>query len=420
MARIFGSLAKYNKLFTHQITKNININIRSYHYSPLQELQEKFNPVLAPFGNYKLPMKFQGYVSKDVTINTRKPNHCTIFDVSQMAVIELSLRDFNAQRILLNHENNYISDMLERIFPVNTNILTQNKSVLSVVLNERCEIHDDFIIGNIDNQKYRFIVNANTQDKFMQLMKQNMEVLNSKYFWFPRNYKLELKKCEKIILAIQGPKSQSLLEKLFLKKLDTMYFMENRTIHYDKSKIEICRCGYTGEDGFELYLDLELGKKIYQQLLDLSVADETIMLGGLLERDILRLEAGLCLSGSEFGSEDNQIHFQDSNLNFIIGKKRRKNLGFIGDKNFLLEPSYQRVGFSSPRPVRPTEIYSSDDKEIGFITSGIKSYSLDKFIGMGYVKKDYVDKNLYFKNNNKNYEMELEELPFLENKYYRK
>ena len=77
--------------------------------------------------------------------------------------------------------------------------------------------------------------------------------------------------------------------------------MENKTIV--KDKFEICRCGYTGEDGFELYLDERYGDEIYENLVSLAEDYEntSVQFGGLIERDVLRTEAGLCLSGVEFG-----------------------------------------------------------------------------------------------------------------------
>jgi aminomethyltransferase len=93
------------------------------------------------------------------------------------------------------------------------------------------------------------------------------------------------------------------LEEIYDINLDELYFLDNKTLD---DKTELSRCGYTGEDGFELYLDIDRGRELYQQLIDYGV-----QLGGLMERDILRLEAGLCLSGSEFGG-DMGIHFGET------------------------------------------------------------------------------------------------------------
>ena len=173
--------------------------------------------------------------------------------------------------------------------------------------------------------------------------------------------------------------------------------------------------GYTGEDGFELYLDKHEGIKFYSELLKMASTNSNIMFGGLIERDILRLEAGLCLSGSEFSPELG-IHFNDTGLDFTIGKRRRSpdNCNFIGSDYLSNASKFKRVGFSCKRPIKKTEIYLNNnisEQSIGFITSASKSYSLNKFIGMGYISSDYMknrcedtdslESQFYFNNNGK-------------------
>ena len=74
--------------------------------------------------------------------------------------------------------------------------------------------------------------------------------------------------------------------------------MENKTIL--KDKIEICRCGYTGEDGFEIYLNKGEGEELVKRLVDISFDNDNVLFGGF-EQDLLRLGSGLCLSGTDWG-----------------------------------------------------------------------------------------------------------------------
>lgn len=394
------------------------IYYKNYHYSPLYNLQKTLSPTLAPFGNYMLPLKYENYPTLEVVTKTRKPNFCTVFDVSQMNRLELYQYNKHKLPISIDNPDNILSTQLEKIFPLNTKMLKENKSLLSLVLDDKCQIVDDFIISNVDNEKYRFIVNANTTDKFIQKLQ----------LYLPIGAKLEKK--DSVILAIQGSRSQTFLENLLDTDLQDLYFMENRTVPYLDTSLEISRCGYTGEDGFELYLNLNLGKNIYQKISHQVKNNSNILLGGLLERDILRLEAGLCLSGNEFGDKLD-IHFQESNLNFIIGKRRRQELNFNGGLNFNGELQREkekdkqliRYGFTCHRPLRPSKIYSAG-KEVGFITSGVKSYNLNTFIGMGYINLDIIElennKTLYIKVNKKEVEIKKHKLPFIETNYYRK
>jgi aminomethyltransferase len=327
----------------------------------LSKLYSRLSPKMGKFGNNILPMTFQKFKTKDVVINTRKPGYCTIFDVSHMGVFETKNKKF-----------------LEDTYKIN--LSKKNNTKLAAVLNDKGIITDDLMIGNIDNNKYRLVVNANTK----------------KYF---RKYK-ELEEKEKIILAIQGDLSENLLEYIFSTNLKEIFFMNNTSV-LDNS-IEICRCGYTGEDGFELYMDYDIGKYFYKKLIDMSLQNESIMFGGLIERDLLRLEAGLCLSGVDFG-ENMNIDFKSLNMDFLVSLKHRKNSNF--------QSEFIRVGLSNSKPIRQGVILNTNSEEIGFITSSNKSFNLDKFIGMGYLKKKSLKDKL---NNN----LKIVDLPFIKSKYY--
>jgi len=307
----------------------------------LHSLYSKLAPKMGAFGKYTLPLTFSKYNTKDTVINTRKPGYCTVFDVSHMGIFETNKKK-----------------LIEKIFHINVH---KNKSKLTGLINKEGHIIDDLIVGNVDNYKYRLLVNANTKHFYRRS--------------FFDHYIFNEKK-DKVILAIQGDYSQKLLEKMFSTHLDEVPFMGNKTI--EKDSIEICRCGYTGEDGFELYLDAHLGRDVCKALIELSETDDKIMFGGLIERDMLRLEAGMCLSGTDFGG-DMAIHFDALNMDFMVDSKYRNQDHFKSD--------YTRVGFTNKTPIKVGPLYNIDNEDIGFITSSNKSYNLDTFIGMGYLKK---------------------------------
>ena len=234
-----------------------------------------------------------------------------------------------------------------------------------------------------------------------------------------------LGECDKTILAIQGPYSQKLLEELTNTYLSDLYFMENRTIY--KDQLEICRCGYTGEDGFEIYIegqDSDLSKEIIGTLVEKSLDSslgENIMFGGLIERDILRLEAGLWLAGNEF-SRLNPIKFNALNSKFLIDNRYRNNEHF--------ETNTRMKFISSERPFKTGPIYygndNGDDKIVGTITSTGKSFTLNKFIGIGFIDNDNdnnsIESNSLFSfgNNKKKINLDIHNKPLISGKYYRK
>ena len=334
----------------------------------IQKLYQRLSPKMGQYGNFCLPLTYNKFKTKDVVIKTRQPGFTTIFDVSHMGIFETKRADLIEKNFLVNLEN------------------YDNKSKLSAVINNGGRIIDDVIIGDVDKSKYRLVVNAANKDYF-----RNIE---------------DFKEKNKITIAIQGDYSQNLLERVFSTDLSNLYFMENKTILEDK--IEICRCGYTGEDGFEIYLNKKEGEELVKRLVDISFDNENVLFGGLIERDLLRLESGLCLSGTDFGG-DLDVDFRALNMNFMVDLKYRKQYNFKSD--------YTRVGFTDNRPIRTGPIFTNDNVEIGFITSANKSFNLNKFIGMGYLRKESMDLSL---NSQLKGNMELVSLPFVEQKYYKK
>lgn len=346
--------------------------------SSLSRLYKLLSPKMGQYGNHMLPMSFSKYNTRDVVIKTRMPKYCTIFDVSHMGVFETSI----------TMETNYY---LEKLLKINVSKIKENKSKLSVILDKNYNIIDDLIISNIDNDKYRLVVNSNTINYF-------------------KKYKFLTEK-KKNIIAIQGNGSQNILEYILNKSLNDMYFMENKTI--EENYFELSRCGYTGEDGFELYLNDNIASKIFNELIDLSFQNDKILFGGLIARDILRLEAGLNLSGVEF-NENMNINFNAINMNFLIDKKYRNN-----DKT----SKYKQHYISSKTPIKTGSIYFNET-DIGFITSSSKSYNFNNFIGLAYIINDLNDinnDNIYSLNNkNKKVELNISSQKFMFPNYYKK
>ena len=206
--------------------------------------------------------------TQDVVKGIRK-NKVGVFDVSHMGIIKLS------DNLNLNHSN----QLLEKVFPINTNLLKSNKSKLTILLNESGYVQDDLIISNINDLNYKLVVNASTKYNIFNIL--NKYNTNSVNITFD----------DKIILAVQGNNSPSLIEEVLNIDLSDLCFNDNISLKSRTSysnvlhSLEICRTGYTGEDGFEIYCDAEFGRYLYKNFIDLK---NEIYFGGLIERDILR------------------------------------------------------------------------------------------------------------------------------------
>ncbi len=345
----------------------------------LSKLYPLLKPKMGKYGKYVLPLSYDLYNTKDVVTKTRRKGFSTVFDVSHMGIFETLI-------------NSTTINNLSKLLNIDLNILKTNKSKLSVIIDKNSNVIDDLIISNIDDRKFRLVVNA-----------------NNKSFFKAQNY---LTYKEKNIIAIQGSGSQDTIETMFNFNLDNVYFMENK---YLNPGFEICRCGYTGEDGFELYLDDNTASTIYWELLKTSKYDNRIQFGGLIARDILRLEAGMNLSGNEFGKHMN-VNFSALNMNFLASPIYRKNLNLVN--------KYRQFRFSSDKPIKTGKIYSNN-QENGFITSATKSFNIDKFIALGYLKTDEINidntlENLYtLDKRNKVNNIYIHHSPFIKTNYYK-
>jgi aminomethyltransferase len=190
----------------------------------------------------------------------------------------------------------------------------------------------------------------------------------------------------------------------------------------------ICRCGYTGEDGFEIAMPADSAVTIASKLLQ----DPTVNPTGLGARDSLRLEAGLCLYGHDLNETINPIQ---ASLGWTLGppkSRRRVQGGFVGAKHILTGPEgkfakvdKKRVGMIGMKaPAREhAEIYQDVDGtvQIGEVTSGTYSPCLKKPIAMGYVATDLAKPGteIFIKIRNKMTKAEVCKMPFVESRYYR-
>ena len=154
------------------------------------------------------------------------------------------------------------------------------------------------------------------------------------------------------MIAVQGPKAQKLLDQVLGKNLSDMDFMTSKVLNHKNHEIRVSRCGYTGEDGFEVSVPEALALNFAEDLR--SRKDETgqdyALWVGLGARDTLRLEAGLCLYGHELNEDISPI---EAVLGWTISKRRKEQGGFLG---------YDRIKRELEQGVK--------QKRVGFIVDG--------------------------------------------------
>ncbi len=357
----------------------------------LYEYHKSLGAKFIPFAGYEMPVQFSTGIVEEHKL-TR--NNAGLFDVSHMGQLSIEGKDD-------------LAIILETIIPSDLKNIKLNQSKYSFLTNDKGGIYDDLIVTKVE-KGFNIILNAACKNNDFAIIKKALK----------DKFKLTLHN-DLSLIALQGPKSQKILEKL-IKDVSILRFMHGKKFLYNNKIIYITRSGYTGEDGFEISLFNDLAEDFVKKLMDYGAKPI-----GLGARDTLRLEAGLCLYGHDINESTSPI---EANLKWTISKRRRKEGGFPGYEKIKSDINGQlsrlRVGIKPEGRVIAREgtiIFSRDNQEIGLITSGTFGPSINSSIAMGYIKYDFskIGNKILLEVRGKKHEAKVSELPFYKKKYVR-
>ena len=285
-------------------------------------------------------------------------NASSLFDISHMGQLRLVGKNRAAN--------------LELLAPVSFSKLRIGDNKFTFMLDEKGGIIDDMVIG-VDKGAIFIVCNASRKADVCEHITKNLH----------GDCQLEVEEGNALV-AVQGPASARLYD-IIDETLKDMTFMKSRWIKINGKKSRVTRCGYTGEDGYEISVPADAS----YGLADLLLGSLDCKLAGLGARDTLRLEAGLCLYGNELGLDTSPI---EARLGWAIVKSARKDAAFIGAEAVL-----DQIKNGTPRklvglvvdgkvPIRAGAELIADGKRIGAVTSGTFSPQLEKPIALGYVE----------------------------------
>ena len=335
--------------------------------TPLYDTHVAQGGKIVPFAGYEMPVQFEGV--KPEHLWTRA--HAGLFDVSHMGPCFLFLKDGLGEE----GAHKRISALIERLVPSNIANLKPGQGRLTVLLNENGGILDDLIVTRmpgIEGMLY-IVVNGAVKHQDWALLE---EALGDE---------ASLQRADdRILIALQGPEAEAAIVSHFPEAAD-LTFMRCAYIERDGEKFMLSRCGYTGEDGFEVLLpNNETGLGIVNDLL----ADERVKPIGLGARDSLRLEAGLCLYGHDMDASRTPV---EADLQWVIQKSRRERADFPGAAKIMDQytngAAEKRVGIQplGRAPAREGVEIQIDGARVGTITSGGFGPSVEKPVAMGYI-----------------------------------
>ena len=357
----------------------------------LYDYHKSLGAKFVPFAGYEMPVQYSSGIVDEHKL-TR--NSAGMFDVSHMG--QLSIEG-----------NEDLVSELEKIIPTDLKKIKLNQSKYSFLTNEEGGIYDDLIVTKVE-KGFNIILNAACKDSDFKTISSSLK----------NKFKIILHK-NLSLLALQGPKSSQILEKI-ISGISSLKFMNGNEFSYKGKNVYITRSGYTGEDGFEISLSNEFVEDFAKKLISKDVKPI-----GLGARDTLRLEAGLCLYGHDINESTSPI---EANLKWAISKRRREEGGFVGYNKIKLDLngslSRLRVGIRPEGKIIAREgvkIFSKDGEEIGSITSGTFGPSVNGPIAMGYVKLNFSKPGtkIFLEVRGKKYGAKVSELPFYKKSYVR-
>ncbi len=346
---------------------------------------------MVPFAGYHMPVQYEGVIAEHLW--TRE--NAGLFDVSHMGQLT-----FHGDRV---------DAALETLMPGDLQILKDGRLRYSMLLDDEGGIIDDLMATRRGDHFY-VVVNGATKHGDIEQFERRL----------PKGLVLDHMK-EQALLALQGPRAAEVLETR-APGVSELSCMQGAAFTINGTHAWISRSGYTGEDGFEISVNASAAAAVA----DAITAHEAVKPIGLGARDSLRLEAGLPLYGHDLDTKTTPVM---AGLQFAIGKRRRAEGGFAGALRILAElgngPIQTRVGLSvdGRQPVREGAlILDGEGDEIGRITSGIFSPSLQRPIAMGYVATALAEpgNRLTLEQRGKLFQAEVAPMPFVAHRYHRK
>jgi aminomethyltransferase len=346
---------------------------------------------MVPFAGYLMPIQYEGIIAEHRW--TRES--AGLFDVSHMGQLIITGRDAEWG--------------LEALLPADLAILKDGRLRYSLLMAPDGGILDDLMVTRRGDHFY-VVVNGAVKYSDIDHLRASL----------PSTVILDHMK-EQALLALQGPKAVDALAR-HAPEVTQLSFMSGGAFQIGGTSAWISRSGYTGEDGFEISVPAARAEAVAALLAN----EPEVKPIGLGARDSLRLEAGLPLYGHDIDTHTTPV---EADLTFALSKRRRLEGGFPGAQRLANElasgPIRKRVGLfvEGRQPVREGAlVIDSEGSEVGKVTSGGFSPSLERPIAMAYVPAAaaVAGTAVTVEQRGKIFRAEVAPMPFVPHRYQRK
>jgi aminomethyltransferase len=320
---------------------------------------------MTQFGEYELPLHFSLGIQKEHHVVR---NGVGLFDVSHMG------------RCIISGEK--ATEHLDYLLTNSVETMRERQLIYSLMCYPDGGVVDDVILYRLSSDSYYIVLNsANVEKDIAWITKDNPQGFDSEHLQFTNVSSTTSQ------FALQGPLAQSLLEAMNLELSNLKFFHFIPSVKVDDIELMISRNGYTGEDGFEIYVENGKAEELYTKLLQYG-EEFSLSPCGLGSRDTLRLEAKLPLYGHEISSSITPL---EANLGVFV----KFDKGPFCGKEALVTQKGEGIprslrGFEMVDPSVPRHGYPIflQGERIGFVTSGIKSPTLGIFCGFMLIERD--------------------------------
>lgn len=334
--------------------------------TPLYKTHVEHNARLVPFGGWEMPVQYSSIIDEHRTVRTA----AGLFDLSHMG--EFEVKGYQALDFLQYATTNDVSKL--EVWQAQYNLMCYPDG----------GIVDDLIIYRLPDSYY-VVVNASNIDK-------DLDWLNETAILKGFDMTLRDRSDFTVLLSVQGPKSQEILQPL----ISDLSLNQIEYYHCGRGTLDgvpamIARTGYTGEDGFEIFISQMYGQKMWQRILEVG-QPFGIKPIGLGARDSLRLEAKMALYGNDIDSTTNPL---EAGLGWVVkldktsdfcGKTALQKIKANGTKRKLVGFEMRERGGIARHGYN---VANAAGQVIGQVTSGGQSPTLEKAIGLAYVPLDH-------------------------------
>jgi aminomethyltransferase len=371
---------------------------------------------MVDFAGYSMPVQYIGKKDENphalsiIESTTWTRSSASLFDVSHMCSIRWKGKDAAA--------------FVERVTTADVHGLEPMKGGLSVIPNARGGIIDDTMVSRCHSAAHGEhvyqVVNAGCAPKDIKHFEEQLG-------HFGGDVQMEVCWDDRGLFALQGPKAAAVVQRLCPSAdIPRLAFGQSAWLVVEGAECLVTRCGYTGEDGFEIFVPGDAAVPVWRKL----AGEPEVRLAALGARDALRLEAGLCLYGHDI---DEDTTPSEAGLSWVVAKARREGAraNFIGHEKILAqvanpkgEVKKLRAGLapkSGPPAREGASIETMEGEVVGTITSGTMSPVLKKNISMGYINKPFnkKDTELNVVVRGKKYPAVVTKMPFVPTQYHK-